>query len=453
MKFLWYLVPCFFVVLHLQATAITQTELSSFETIETQAVTLTLRQAVDAATKHHPSVRVSAIDIEVSKISEKAAWAGYLPSINLSTSAYGDRESGTSQLTATLSGRQYLLGGAGPKQQAKQASIDTKIATINQKLTLQQRKAQAEDLFLRAWLKQEEESILQRQFDASSETLRQTKRKYDTGLITEVEYNTQIAETSDAETTLSIHRDQHLSLISELEEVTGLNLSNDRGSFVTLLWNAHIEQEIKPVSFYIDQAFNNRLELKANTATHERALADEDFANGKLLPTVNAVGAYSCGYSPGSTPTDPLAASDGFRKSSFFAGIEASWNIFDRNTSKLEAEVARAKALKTSTNREIAKKKITHEIKKIHCDLKTLQKQAKNLQNQLTTTSSACSQAQQFLSAGLTTEAQLKVADAQNYTTQFACLNQVVTFQRSLFALHAACGYPEETTAVEIPTC
>ena len=452
MKLLWYLLPCFFVVLHLQAT-ISQTELSSFETIEKQAVTLSLRQAVEAATKHHPSVRASAIDVEVSKISEKAAWAGYLPSINLSTSAYGDRESGTSQLTATLAGRQYLLGGAGPKQQAKQAGIDTKIATINHKSTLQQRRALAEDLFLRVWLKQEEQSILQRQFDASSETLRQAKRKYDTGLITEVEYNTQISETSNAETTLSIHKDQHLSLISELEEVTGLNLSNDRGSFVTLLWNAHIEQEIKPASFYIDQAFNNRLELKVNTATHERALADEEFAKGKLLPTVSAVGSYSCGYSPGSTPADPLVASNGFRKSSFFAGLEASWNIFDRNTSKLEAETARAKALKTSTNREITKKKIANEIKKIHCDLKILQKQAKNLQNQLTTTSSACAQAQQFLNVGLTTEAQLKVTDAQNYTTQFACLNQVVTFQRSLFALHAACGYAEETTPSEILTC
>lgn len=276
--------------------------------------------------------------------------------------------------------------------------------------------------------------------------LNQAKRKFETGLITEVDYQTQIAQTSEAESALDTHNDQFTAVIAELEEITGLTLSNDRGVFAKLQWEPNIEHPIKKLSFYTDVALSNRLELEVNTAARQRALADENLAKGKLLPTISAVGEFSCGYSPGSTPETSSAAANGFTKSSFFAGVQASWNILDRNASKYEAELARAKALKTSTEREVLKKKIKKEITKIHSDLKLAQKQAKSLQSQLAASTSALQQNNQLLTAGLITQAQTTASEAQNYKTQFACLTQVVIFEKSLCALNAACGYAPEIT-------
>ena len=424
----------------------TKATASSFDTAERKVVALSLRQAIEAATNTHPSVRSADIDVEIAGISEKAAWAGYLPNVTISTSAYGDKNSGTSQLNATIAGSQYLIGFAGPRQVAQQAAVDTKIANISRDSTLQQRRALTENVFLTAWLKQEEKKLLEMQFQASKQALHQAKRKFETGLITEVEYKTQIAQTSEAESTVEGHNDILMSAISELEEATGLSLSDDRGVFAKLMWQPNIEQPINKLSFYTDVALNNRLELEVNSAARQRALADENLAKGKLLPTLSAVGEFSCGYSPGSTPETASAASNGLTKGSFFAGVQTSWNVFDRNSSKYEAELARAKALKTSTEREILKKKITKEITKIHSDLKLAQKQAKSLQAQLAASTSTQQQSEQLFAAGLITQAQTTASDAQNYKTQFACLSQVVTFEKSLCALNAACGYAPEVT-------
>lgn len=417
---------------------------SSFDTAEKQVVTLSLRHAIEAATITHPSIKAAEIDIEIAKTNEKAAWAGYLPSISMTTSAYGDKNSGTAQITSTISGSQFLLGGAGPKQIAKQAEIDRTIATITKSATQQSRRSLTETLFLTAWLKQEEKKLLELSFQASQEALHEAKRKFETGLITEVDYKAQIALTSTAETLLESHKDELLSAIADLEEVTGLTMSNDKGVFAKLMWQPNIDQAIKPISFYTDLAFKNRLELEINDAAKQRAKADEALAKGQLMPTLSAVTQFSCGYSPGSTPSNPDVAENGLTQKSFFAGVQSSWNIFDRNASKYQAEIARAKALKSSTDREVIKRKIKKEVTKIHSDLKLAQKQAKSLQAQLAKTNSTQEQQKQFFAAGLITTAQTKTADADNYKTQFACLGQVVTFERSLCALNAACGYAPE---------
>jgi len=425
-------------------SASSEAVVSSFELTEKQTVTLTLPHAINAAITSHPSVKSATIDVEIAKITEKAAWAGYLPSINVATSIHGDKNSGTSQVNATISGSQYLIGFSGPRERAKQAEVDTKIADISKNTLLQQRRALTESLFLNAWLKQEEKKLLEMQFQASKDSLNQAKRKFETGLITGIDYKAQIAQTSSIESALDSHTEQLRSVICELEEITGLALSNDRGVYVKLMWQPNVDQTIKPISFYAEIALDNRLELEINKATRQRALADEKLAKGKLLPSISAVGEFSCGYTPGNTPEN--ATSDGFLKSSFFAGVQANWNIFDRNSSKFEAEIARAKALKANTDREVLKKKIKKEIAKIHSELTLAQKQAKSLQAQLAATTSAQEQTDQQFAVGLITKAQASFSEAETYKTQFACLSQVVSFERSLCSLNAACGYAPEIT-------
>lgn len=421
------------------------TELSSFETRERPAKSLSLRQAVIGATTHHPAVKSAEINVELGTLAEQSAWAGFLPTLNIKTNSYGDKNSGTYQIEAAITGNQHLIGFAGPKQKAAQAKVDTKIASLSRDLTVQQRRALVEDVFLQAWLKQEEYALWERQFDASSENLRVKKRQHDAGLLTDADYEASIAETTDIESSLESNRDELQSLIGELEDATGYTLSDDDGVFCTLHWQPEIDQPIQPVSFYLDTAFSHRLELDLNNAARERALEDEKYASGKVLPTLSAIGQYSCGYSPGSTPTDPTVAASGFTQRSFFAGLQTSWNVFDGMQSKLETEAARARALKSSTEREITKKKISKEIKKIHSSLKATQKRTKALQAELKATQENHRLSQSLNTAGINTDADVQTADAKSYKTQFACLSQVVAFQRSLFALNAACGYALDT--------
>ena len=95
--------------------------------------------------------------------------------------------------------------------------------------------------------------------------------------------------------------------------------------------------------------------------------------------------------------------------------------------------------------KEITKKKISAEIKKIHSDLKITQNRTKALQAELKSTQEALRLTQSQTTVGISTDAELQTADAKNYKTQFACLGQVVLFQRSLFAMNAACGYGLES--------
>ncbi len=195
----------------------------------------------------------------------------------------------------------------------------------------------------------------------------------------------------------------------------------------------------------METALTNRLELELNSAARERALADETMAHGRTLPTLSATTQYSCGYRPGNLPADQPAGVDGYRYTGFYAGLMANWNIFDGTLSKIEAESARARALKSSTDKEVTKKRISKEVKKIHSDLKMTQKRTRALQAQLKSTQETFRLTDNQNKVGIVTDADLQTSDAKNYATQFACLGQVVTFQRSLFALNAACGYALDT--------
>ena len=421
------------------------TELSSYEKAAKSVTKLSLADAIYAATTHHPAVKNANLNIKISAQGEKAAWSGYAPNISVTTNAYADRESGTAQLETAITANQYLIGFAGPKQLAAQAKIDTKIATISRDLTILNRRAQAEDIFLRAWLKQEELELWNKQFAATSENLRLKKRTHDTGLITDADYEAGLAETASIEASLESQKYELNAIIGELEDITGLRLSDDEGVFCTLSWEPDVNEPIKPVSFYIEKAFSNRRELDLNSAARERALNEEKLAKGKTLPSLSAVGSYSHGYYPGSTPTDPTVASSSSTVTSLFGGLKATWNIFDGALSQIEADTARAKALKSSTEKEITKKKISAEIKKIHSDLKITQNRTKALQAELKSTQEALRLTQSQTTVGISTDAELQTADAKNYKTQFACLGQVVLFQRSLFAMNAACGYGLES--------
>lgn len=165
MKFIPFFLSLLLVIDTSALRTTTQKATSSFDSAERTIVALSIRQAVQAATTIHPSVKSADIDIEMAGISEKAAWSGYLPAVTVSTSMYGDKKSGTSQLNATIAGNQYLIGFAGPKQVAQQAAVDKKIATINKDTTLQQRRALTENLFLTSWLKQEEENCSKCNFE------------------------------------------------------------------------------------------------------------------------------------------------------------------------------------------------------------------------------------------------------------------------------------------------
>ena len=427
------------------ATAPRPTQLPFKETVERVAKTLSLRQAIHAATTLHPAIKSANISVDISEISEKAAWSGFLPTVGITANVYGDKTSGTSQFDTAITGNQYLIGFAGPRQKAAQANIDTKIAALSKDVTVQQRRAMAEDVFLQTWLKQEEHTLWEKQFAASSEALKLKKRLHDTGLLTDADYESAISQTADIETSLASNKDELQALISELEDITGYTLSDDNGVFCKLNWQPEVDIPLQPLSFYISTALELRLELELNKAARERALADEKFAAGKILPTLSATGQYTFGYAPGSTPTDPTLAAEGSTKNSFFAGLQASWNILDASQSKLEAEAARARALKSSTDREISKKKITKEVKKIHSDLKIAQKRTRALEAQLRASQEGLKLSQALNLTGMNTEADLCAADASSYKTQFSCLSQVVNFQRSYFALNAACGYGLDT--------
>jgi outer membrane protein TolC len=407
------------------------------EQLEKQPETLTLPQAVIAATTDHPTIKSTKLNAEIARLAEKSAWAGYLPKVGITSAMVGSKTTKTGIITTTLNAAQSLIDLAGPQVRAEQTAIDSKIARTQVSAAQQQKRAAVEELFLNTWLKQEEYKVLRRELEFVEKTQNTNKEKYETGLLSLPEYQKTIADSTAAATKCAIHKNQFVSLLAELEEITGIFLTDGAETNVILEWSPNLEFELDAVDTYLSHALKNRLELEVCKLNYKRTRVDEKFARGKTFPSLSAIGQCSYDYQPG----NPDYRDFSYAKTNYFGGLQLSWNVFDGTLSKIEAENARIRALKSSTDKEITQKKIEKEVKQLYNGLKITQQQAKSSQSQLSAATSALQSAQEAQTVGSITATALLGSSTQQLKSQFDYLSQLVTFQRQFFALNAACGY------------
>ena len=408
------------------------------ENVERKLISLSLSESIIAATTTHPMIKSAQLNLEIAKLAEKSAWSGQLPTVTISSNMVGNKATGAPQVGATLSAQQSLINLAGAQQKARQATFDTKIAQVGVNALQQQKRAATEELFLNTWLKQEEYKVLKKEFELAEKNHRTNKQKYDCGLLTIAELQKSIAQLSATQTKFSTHKNLFIRMLSELEEMIGIFLTNGSEENVQLDWAPTPNHSLNEVSFYLEKALKNRLEIEIHKLNYKKTRIDEKIAQGKLFPSVSAIGQYSYDYQP-SNPD--YASYNSYTKTNFFGGIQTTWNIFDGNLSRIEGEAARARGLKSSTDKELAQRKIEKEIKQLYNDLKITQQQAITSQAVLSSATTSLQSAQDAKNSGTITETALLGSSTDQFKTQFDCLNQIVTFQKQLFALNAACGY------------
>jgi len=408
------------------------------ENVDRKPISLSLSESIIAATTSHPMIKAAQINVEIAKLAEKSAWSGQLPTMTISSNMLGNQATGAPQFGATLSAQQSLINFAGAQKKAQQAAVDTKLAQVGVSALQQQKRAATEELFLNTWLKQEEYKVLKKEFELAEKNHLTNKKKYDCGLLSIAELQKSIAQLSAVQTKFSTHKNLFIRMLSELEEMIGIFLTNGSDENVQLDWSPTPNHSLNEVSFYLEKALKNRLEIEIHKLNYKKTRIDEKLAQGKLLPSVSAIGQYSYDYQP-SNPD--YASYNSYTKTNFFGGIQTTWNIFDGNLSRIESEAARARGLKSSTEKELAQRKIEKEIKQMYNDLKITQQQAITSQAVLSSSTTALQSAQEAKNSGTITETALLGSSTDQFKTQFDCLNQIVTFQKQLFALNAACGY------------
>ncbi|MBM3894169.1 TolC family protein [Candidatus Dependentiae bacterium] len=406
--------------------------------MEKEAQSLTLSQAIIAATTEHPTIKAAKLTHEIAQLAEKSAWAGFLPTIGLTSSAVASKATPTGQFATTLSASQNLINLAGPKTRAKQAGIDTKIAQTQISAAQQEKRAAVEALFLNTWLKQEEYAVLKKELAFSQENQKINQEKYEAGLLSLPEYQKTIADACATEMKCTIHNNQLISLLAELEEMTGIFLTDGSDAKMHLEWNPNLTFQLDSVDTYISLALKNRLELEIHKLNYKRTRIDERFALGKTFPSLSAVGQYSYDYQPGNPDYRSYSS---YTKTNFFGGLQLSWNLFDGTLSKIEAETARIKALKSTTDKEITQKKIEKEIKQLYNSLKVSHQQAAVSLAQLRASTSTLQSSQDACTVGSMTTTTLLGSATHQLKAQFEHLTHLVQFQRQFFALNAGCGY------------
>jgi outer membrane protein TolC len=398
--------------------------------------TLTLHDAALCAS-HHPQVAANQALKRVAKATQRQEIAGYLPNISVHANAKRVRVNGTDQSWSgnfAINGSQHIVSASGPIQRARRAGFLKRQADQSTKHVEQQLRLAIEETFLHAWLCQQKLSLVSLLYHKDKASLTKDLTAHYADLMSRPEALE--AETTFQATELAVRQYQQecRDLIIRLEELTGLRLQSKR-AICRLVWRPHAKPDFFSKDQYLQAALENRHDLKAKRQETEGFLYERGLSSGRYLPQVDAIASYEQHHSS-YQKDDPY-----FRNENYFAGVRASWNIFDGGANRAAADKSSAQAAKAQSEYDLLIRSIRREIEQLCNKLVVLEKEliAKRVGTQ--SAQASFGQVIQRYHAGLASHDQFLQAHHRLYERYFSFLQTHTTLFLLERKLLAATGY------------
>lgn len=406
-----------------------------FFTSSLQATPITLDQLLATAYNNKPSLQSALQDITANKAAERQVYTSYLPNINVSAEISSDTNEtraadGPVSTVLTIDARKtfFDMSKVGENNAARFATASAQAQKNDVQNKIQN---QVETTFLKAWLLQKKEELMQFKAQVAQLLFAQAEAKFKLNLSNSNEY--QAAKTTQEQelTLVAQYNNEYKTAHALLEQAVGTKLKEQE-----LFWNVNQQLSLYPLEYYLLKAKEYRQDLKRQSYEMSKADAILKKTWWQQLPKTSLFTTL--------IKTSETNVGEGyFRGTVLNAGIKFNWSIFDAANNLFERDKLEALKIKSILDGQDLALNIKADVTTAYneyCNaLQQLAPQLKTIEQARLDFKLKELQAQ----VGSLSPIELKSAAIAFKTIEFDWMNATITAALKERMLLFACGYPK----------
>ncbi len=310
--------------------------------------TLSLEEAIKIATENNLSLKLSGIEVDLSKNRVRKAKSHFYPQIESKlVLPFLERESG-------ISVEQLVWDFNRTSNYVKTARSELKAAEYLNSRVLNDTIRNTTILYYKALINKSRLEAAEKNLEKNNTTLEKIRVQNKLRRVSDLDLTRAISDAGNARLNLLSKQNQY--------EVSKMNLLNSIGADfdtdIELAEQEHFEFSNYDLNSSLKKAIQNSLELKRLNAEHSAKLNETKASKGKFYPQIFGRAAFR------------FEGKGGDDEPSLVAGLGLRFPIFTGFARLARLNISKAETTRALIQIEKAKKKIESEIKKLFMDLK-----------------------------------------------------------------------------------